>query len=344
MIRQSMTRRFALLSAALLLLAALAVVGLAACGSSSSASTTPSASASPGAATSAPSRSSSGTPNFNQLIVATTTSLNDSGLNDVVVPAYHAEHPNIDVKIIAVGSGAAIAMAEAGNADVLLVHSPAAELAFMDGGFGTLRLPFAYNYFTIVGPKSDPAKVASATTAAQAFKQIAAYGKTLPAGKVAFVSRGDASGTNTKELQLWGLGGVTPTSSPSPASGGSPAPLPEPSGSWYIKTGQGMAATLQVANQKDAYTLTDTATFLANKSTLSLVPLLEKSADLKNLYDVILINQAKFPVVNSAGAEFLASWLVGPEGQRAIAAYGKSTYGQALFFPNSAAVPVTPQK
>ena len=321
----------------LVLLAAVAALALAACGGSSTAATTTSPSPSGAASSTTPSRPSSGTPNFNQLIVATTTSLNDSGLlTDVVQPAFQAAHPNITMKIVAVGSGAAIAMAQAGNADVLLVHSAAAELAFMNGGYGTLRLPFAYNYFTIVGPKSDPAKVASATTAAQAFKQIAAYGKS--SGKVAFVSRGDASGTNTKELQLWGTAGVTTV--PSPA----PTPLPEPSGSWYIKTGEGMAATLQVANQKQAYTLSDTATYLANKANLTIVPLLNKSADLKNEYNVILINQAKFPVVNTAGAEFLASWLVGPEGQKAIAEYGKSKYGQALFFPNSVSTPVTPQK
>jgi tungstate transport system substrate-binding protein len=332
-------RRGVPLSAALLLLAALAALGLAACGGSSSPAASPSAS--PAVAASSSSRAATGSPDFNQLVVATTTSLNDSGLlTDIVQPAFEAQHPTITMKIIAVGSGAAIAMAEAGNADVLLVHSPAAELAFMDGGFGTLRLPFAYNYFTIVGPRSDPAKVASATTAAQAFDRIAAYGKTLPAGKVAFVSRGDASGTNTKELQLWGSAGVTPVATASPA----PTPLPEPSGSWYIKTGQGMAATLQIANQKQAYTLSDSATYLADKGTLSIVPLLQKGADLKNLYDVILLNQSKFPVVNTTGAEYLASWLVGPEGQKAIAAYGKDKYGQALFFPNSSAVNVTPQR
>jgi len=227
-------------------------------------------------------------------------------------------------------------MAEQGNADVLLVHSPAAEQQFMASGDGTFRVPFAYNYFTIVGPKSDPAKVASAKTAAEAFKDIAAYGES--SGKTAFVSRGDQSGTNTKELSLWASAGVTPSATPTPT------PAPEPTGSWYIKTGQGMAATLQVANQKQAYTLSDTATYLANKSNLTIVPLLDKSADLLNLYDIILINQAKFPVVNAPAAESLASWMTGPDGQKAIADYGKSKYGQALFFPNSHTLPETPQK
>jgi tungstate transport system substrate-binding protein len=323
-----------------LLLAVALVAGLAACGSTPSSSNSPSpgatASAAAGGSTSRP---SNGSPNFNELIVATTTSLNDSGLlNDVVVPAYNKLYPNVTVKIVAVGSGAAIALAEQGNADVLLVHSPAAELAFMADGFGTFRVPFAYNYFTIVGPKSDPAKVAGAKTAAEAFQRIAAYGKTLGSGKVAFVSRGDQSGTNAKELGLWATAGVTPNATPTPT------PAPEPSGSWYIKTGQGMAATLQVASQKQAYTLTDTATYLADKSNLDLVPLLTKSADLLNLYDVILLNQAKYSAINTAGAENLASWLTGPVGQKQIAAYGKDKYGQALFFPNSQALPETPQR
>ena len=324
----------------LFLMALLAVVvlaaALAACSSGSSASgstTTPNGSP----AANSSSRPTTGSPNFNELIVATTTSLNDSGLlNDVVVPAYNKLYPDVTVKIVAVGSGAAIAMAEQGNADVLLVHSPAAEQQFMADGFGTFRVPFAYNFFTIVGPKSDPAKVADAKTAAQAFKQIAAYGE--KSGKVAFVSRGDQSGTNTKELSLWSAAGVTPSASPTPT------PAPEPSGDWYIKTGQGMAQTLTVANQKQAYTLTDTATYLADKSDLTIVPLLNESADLKNFYSVILISQQKFPVVNAWGAENLASWLTGPDGQKAIADYGKDKYGQALFFPNSKSLPETPQK
>ena len=214
------------------------------------------------------------------------------------------------MKIVAVGSGAAIAMAEEGNADVLLVHSPAAELAFMKAGYGTFRVPFAYNYFTIVGPKSDPAKVSGAKTAAQAFKLIAAYGETLPAGKVAFVSRGDQVRHQHQGARPGAAAGVTPSATPTPT------PAPEPTGSWYIKTGQGMAATLQVASQKQAYTLTDTATYLADKSNLDLVPLLTKSADLQNLYDVILLNQAKYSAINTAGAEDLASWLTGPVGQK----------------------------
>ena len=229
------------------------------------------------------------------------------------MPAYKELHPDVTVKIVAQGSGAAIEMARAGNADVLLVHSPADEEQFMADDQGTLRLPFAYNYFTIVGPPDDPAKVADAPDAATAFKQI--YDSGAP-----FVSRGDASGTNSKELKLWNAAGVTSD------------PKADPDYKGYIKTSQGMAQTLQIANEKDAYTLTDMATYLSLKSTLpNLKPLLKESADLKNQYDVILINQALHTQVNAPGAEFLAAYLVSPEGQKAIGDYGKDKYGQALF-------------
>jgi tungstate transport system substrate-binding protein len=289
-----------------LLLAAVAVaagVFVAACGSSADAS------------------GSAKTPNFKQLIVATTTSLKDSGLlDDVVVPAYKELHPDVTVKIVAQGSGAAIEMARAGNADVLLVHSPADEEQFMADDQGTLRLPFAYNYFTIVGPPDDPAKVADAPDAATAFKQI--YDSGAP-----FVSRGDESGTNSKELKLWNAAGVTSD------------PKADPDYKGYIKTSQGMAQTLQIANEKDAYTLTDMATYLSLKSTLpNLKPLLKESADLKNQYDVILINQVLHTQVNAPGAEFLAAYLVSPEGQKAIGDYGKDKYGQALFTPDASSL------
>ncbi len=261
--------------------------------------------------------------------MATTTSLNDSGLlTDVVQPAFKAEHPTITMKIIAVGSGAAIAMAQAGNADVLLVHSPAAELAFMDGGYGTLRLPFAYNYFTIVGPKSDPAKVAGAATAAQAFAQIAAYGKSSRRpGRVRLTGR--RLGHEQQGAALWGSAGVTATLAGPDAAARTHDLLvhqDRPGHGGDLAGGQPEAGLHALRHGH----------LPGQQEHLTIVPLLQKSADLKNLYDVILINQSKFPVVNTAGAEYLASWLVGPEGQTAIATYGKSKYGQALFFPNSA--------
>jgi tungstate transport system substrate-binding protein len=259
------------------------------------------------------------------LLVSSTTSVRDSGLmTDVVLPAFNAAHPEITVKPSYVGSGQAIQAARDGNADVIIVHSPADELTLLASGDATMRLPFAYNYFTIVGPKGDPAKVSTAKSASAAFKRIAAYGAKLAAGKVAFVSRGDASGTNKKELQLWYAAKVTA------------AATAAPTGAWYITTGSGMGPTLQIAAEKTAYTLTDTATWLKMKSTLKpLVKSLTKKEDLKNQYSVLLLNQAKHDRVASAGAEWLAAYLVSYEGQKAIGAYGKATYGEPLFFPNA---------
>jgi tungstate transport system substrate-binding protein len=244
-----------------------------------------------------------------QLIVATTTSLNDSGLlEDVVLPAYAAVEPDVTVKVIAAGSGEAIAMGAKGEADVLLVHSPADEEQFMTDGHGTLRLPFAYNYFAIVGPADDPAGVAESATAAEAFSAIAEK-------QAAFVSRGDESGTNKKELKIWEAAGV------------------EPQGDWYLSTGQGMGESLRVASEKQAYTLTDLGTFLSQAASLDLKALFTKSDDLKNVYDVILVNQNEFATVNAAAAERLAQLLVSAEGQESIGAYGVDEYGEPLFKP-----------
>ena len=244
-----------------------------------------------------------------QLIVATTTSLNDSGLlEDVVLPAFEKQHPGVTVKVVAVGSGEAIAMGAKGEADVLLVHSPDDEAQFMADGHGTLRLPFAYNYFVIAGPKNDPAKVAAVSSAAAGFAAIAE-------AEQPFVSRGDESGTNKKELKLWEAAGATP---------GDP---------WYISTGQGMGETLRIASEKQGYTLTDLGTFLSQAESLDLKPLFTASDDLKNVYDAIIVNQNEFPAVNSAAAEQFSQLLVSAEGQKAIGEYGKSQYGKALFHP-----------
>ena len=244
-----------------------------------------------------------------QLIVATTTSLNDSGLfEDVVLPAYAEIAPDVTVKVVAVGSGEAIAMAERGEADVLTVHSPAAEQEFMDAGYGTLRLQFAYNYFIIVGPESDPAGVAETATAAESFAAIADSGSV-------FVSRGDESGTHSKELAIWESAGI------------------EPSGDWYLSTGQGMGETLRIASEKQGYTLTDTGTYLAQRDTLDLVPLSPESDDLQNTYSVILIDQNLHMAINAAAAERLAQYLVSKEGQDALATYGEEEFGEPLFRP-----------
>jgi tungstate transport system substrate-binding protein len=266
-----------------------------------------------------------GAPDNSKLVIYSTTSVRDSGLMaDVVIPAYNTLHPGITVNPIYTGSGQAIQAARDGLADVIIVHSPADEKQLLTDGVATLRLPFAYNYFTIVGPKGDPAKVGKAKSAADAFKRIAVYGAKLPAGGVAFVSRGDASGTNKKELQLWAAAGVTP------------AATVAPTGAWYITAAGGMLPCLQVTAEKGAYTLTDTATWLKNRTTLApLVKVLTKTEDLKNQYSVLLLNQAIHDKVNSTGAEWLAAYLVSYEGQQAIGEYGKALYKQPLFYPNA---------
>jgi tungstate transport system substrate-binding protein len=244
-----------------------------------------------------------------QLLLATTTSVNDSGLlEEVVLPAYAEIAPDVTVKVVAVGSGEAIAMGERGEADVLLVHSPAAEEEFMAGGYGTLRLQFAYNFFAVVGPEDDPAGVAETATAAEGFAAIVENG-------AVFVSRGDESGTHSKELKTWESAAL------------------EPEGDWYLSTGQGMGETLRIASEKQGYTLTDMGTYLAQRDTLDLVPLSPESDDLQNTYSVILIDQNRFPAINAAAAERLAEYLVSAEGQEAIGAYGEETYGQPLFKP-----------
>lgn len=244
-----------------------------------------------------------------QLIVATTTSLNDSGLLEtVVLPAYEAQFPDVTVKVVAVGSGEAMAMGAKGEVDALLVHSPADEEQFMADGNGTLRLPFAYNYFVIVGPKDDPAGVAKAKDASAAFAAIAE-------AESVFVSRGDESGTNKKELKLWESAGATP------------------GGDWYLSTGQGMGETLRIASEKQGYTLTDLGTFFSQQDALDLVVLSRETEDLKNIYDVIIVNQNKFPSVNAAAAEQLAQLLVSGAGQAGIAQYGEQEYGRPLFNP-----------
>jgi tungstate transport system substrate-binding protein len=257
---------------------------------------------------------SSDTVKRDQLIVATTTSLKDSGLiDDVVLPLYAKTAPGVTVKVLAVGSGEAMAMGASGEADVLFVHSPTDEAAFMAAGNGTLRLPVATNHFVIVGPGSDPAGVKAAKTAAEAFSGIAA--RAAP-----FVTRGDESGTNKKELKIWTAAGV------------------QPEGSWYISTGQGMGETLRIASEKQAYTLTDLATFLSLRDTLDLTPLFTGSQDLENVYSVIIVNQNMFPTVNAAAAEQMAQVLVSPAGQKAIGAYGVDKYGKQLFTPYAGAL------
>ncbi len=246
------------------------------------------------------------------LILATTTSTQDSGLLDALVPAFE-KATGYTVKIASVGSGAAMKMGQEGNADVLLVHSPAAEKTFMESQYGTDRRLVMHTDYLIVGPAADPAGVKSATSAVEAFQKIAAAG-------ALFISRGDDSGTNAKELSLWKSAKVDPKGT---------------SAAWYIETGQGMGATLTVASEKAAYTLTDRATYLANKNTLSLDILYEGDNVLLNVYHVIIVNHDKWPNTNLEGAKAFADYVVSAKGQKLIQDFGVDKYGKALFIPDA---------
>jgi tungstate transport system substrate-binding protein len=246
------------------------------------------------------------------LILATTTSTQDSGLLDVLVPLFENQ-TGYNLKVVAVGTGQALQMGQEGNADVLLVHAPSSEKTYMDGGYGKDRFLVMHNDFIIVGPASDPAGIKGLANAIDAFKKIAGSAST-------FVSRGDKSGTNTKELSLWKSAAVDVTTQ-------KPA--------WYVESGQGMGATLTVASEKDAYTLTDRATYLANKANLQLDLLVEKDASLLNVYHVISVNPDKWPKVNYDGAIAFAKWLTDPATQEVIGKFGLEKFGQQLFVPDA---------
>ena len=244
-----------------------------------------------------------------EVILATTTSTRDSGLLDYLLPMFE-QQTGYKVKMIAVGTGEALKMGQEGNADVLLVHAPASEKTYMEGGYGKERLLVMHNDFIIVGPADDPAKIKSSANSKEAFTAIAN-------AKAIFISRGDDSGTNKAELTLWKSAGITPE------------------GDWYIKTGQGMGDTLRIASEKAGYTLTDRATYLALKDTLNLTILYEGDAALLNIYHVITVNPDKWPKVNYAGALAFANWLVSPEIQKTIGNFGMDKYGQPLFFADA---------
>lgn len=248
-------------------------------------------------------------PAVKDLILATTTSTRDSGLLDVLAPVFEGQS-GYTVKVIAVGTGEALKMGEEGNADVLLVHAPASEKELMDKGFGKERFLVMHNDFIFIGPADDPAGIKGAATAVEAMQKIAA-------AQAPFASRGDDSGTHKMELNLWKKAEVTPE------------------GEWYIETGQGMGATLTIASEKAAYTLTDRATYLATKSGLSLEVLVEGDAALLNVYHVITVNLEKWPKVNYDGALAFAKFLTSPETQAMIAEFGKDKYGESLFYPDA---------
>jgi len=244
------------------------------------------------------------------IILATTTSTQDTGLLDDLIPIFEKQ-TGYFVKTIAVGSGQAMAMGARGEADVLLVHSPAAEKTFMADGNGINRQLVMHNDFIIVGPASDPAKIKSAKTVADAMKLIANSGSL-------FVSRGDNSGTDAKEKGLWKIAAITPDGQ-----------------KWYQQTGLGMGQTLNVAAEKNGYTITDRGTYLSMKKNLNLVILSEGDKNLLNVYHVIEVNPAKFPKVNAAGAKAFAGFMVSKKTQAIIKKFGISKYGSPLFFPDA---------
>ncbi|MDN5363408.1 MAG: tungstate transport system substrate-binding protein [Eubacteriales bacterium] len=244
-----------------------------------------------------------------EIILATTTSTQDSGLLDVLIPAFEKKY-GYKVKVIAVGSGQAIAMGAKGRADVLLTHAPAAEKKeLVDKGLVKDYRQVMYNDFLLVGPPEDPAGVRG--------EKVLTAMKKIAAGHFLFLSRGDDSGTHKKELELWQKAGI------------------KPGGAWYQETGTGMGQTLDIALQKKGYTLTDRATFLTfvRNRKEKMIVVAEKDPELLNYYHVAAVNPDKFPAVNYRGAKAFVDFLTGEEGQKMIAAFGQKEFGQSLFIP-----------
>lgn len=254
------------------------------------------------------------------VILATTTSTADTGLLDALSPIF-LEETGITLKPIAVGSGAAIELGERGEADVLLVHSPAAEQAFMDAGFGTERRTVMYNDFVIVGPEDDPAAVAGAESATDALNRIAT-------SESVFVSRGDDSGTHALERRLWESAGITPD------------------GGWYTESGTGMGDTLNIASERGGYTISDRGTFLALRDRLGLGVLLEGDPALLNVYHVMLVNPENGRDIDTAAGQAFLEFLLEPETQEFIGGFGVEEFGEPLFTPCAdnacGALPATP--
>lgn len=246
------------------------------------------------------------------IILATTTSTENSGLLDYLLPFFQRQ-TGISVKVVAVGTGQALRLGEDGNADVLLVHAPALEEAFMAAGYGVDRQPVMYNDFVIVGPASDPAGIRGLRTAVEAFQRIAQ-------AQAVFVSRGDESGTHVKEKEIWQAADITPA------------------GEWYRSVGQGMGPTLTTAAEMGAYTLSDRATFLTMKAKgLALEMLVEGDENLLNPYSVIAVNPQRYPQLCYAGAKAFVEWITSLPAQERIASFGQEIYGQSIFFPDSTA-------
>jgi tungstate transport system substrate-binding protein len=243
-----------------------------------------------------------------ELILATTTSTQDSGLLDVLLPEFQRQ-TGYNVKAISVGTGQALTLGERGEADVVLVHAPDSEKQWMAAGNGIDRQVVMYNDFVIVGPPSDPIGLKGAASAVEAMQKIAANG-------ALFVSRGDNSGTNQLELKLWKDAAFDPKGQP-----------------WYQEAGQGMGQVLTIANEKEAYTITDRGTYLARSATMDLVILAEGYKSFLNVYHVMVVNPDKGSQINVEGAKAFATFMVSPETQQMIGTFGVEKFGQPLFFP-----------
>lgn len=249
------------------------------------------------------------TPANPDIILATTTSTQDSGLLDVLLPIFEKK-TGYKVKTIAVGTGAALTMGEKGEADVLLVHAPSSEQKLVDNQTAINYNLVMHNDFVFVGPSSDPAKIKEKKTSVEALKAIAE-------SQSIFVSRGDDSGTDKMEKTLWTKANL------------------KPSGNWYQESGSGMGQTLTIASDKAGYTLTDRATFLSMQKNLKLEILLQGESALLNIYHVMQVNPEKFPKVNQDGAKAFVNFMIDPETQKVIGDFGKDKFGQALFFPDA---------
>jgi len=258
-----------------------------------------------GCGTKAPTAQQPAQPQVKDVILSTTTSTQDSGLLDVLIPAFEKK-TGYKIKTIAVGSGQAIAMGEKGEADLLLTHAPDAEKKVVESGAAVNRRLVMHNDFIIIGPTADPAGI-KGKPAMEAMKAIAD-------AKTIFISRGDNSGTHQLEKKLWKQASITPA------------------GSWYQEVGTGMGQALKMASEKQGYILTDRATYLAQAKNLGMPILVEGDAKLLNIYHVMEVNPAKYSKVNAAGAKAFADFLLSAEGQSMIAAFGKDKFGQPLFF------------
>ncbi len=241
-----------------------------------------------------------------EIVLASTTSTEDSGLFEALLPAFRRAHPDYRVRVIAVGSGEALRLAERGDADVVLAHSPRAEEKFMAAGHGESQRPVMFNDFVIVGPEADGAAIRGLRDAASALARIAS-------SSAPFVSRGDDSGTHAREREVWAAAGVRPT------------------GSWYVEAGQGMGAVLMMASEKQAYTLTDRGTYLSLRDQLLLTVLVEGDPALRNQYSVIVVRGA----VNLEGGRAFTRWITAPPAQKLIGEFGLERFGRQLFTPNA---------